>query len=205
MKKQTLLLATLILFLLQGCIVKSLHPFFNESDVVFKPELLNSWIDDDGNKWVIRQIKDKPNAYEMHWLHQGERDVVFVAHLFQLNNELYLDFMPVEDDRNDTDYPMFTLHLMPVHSVARVYALNENEVVIKWFNEKWLKSLFEQNRIKVSHEVIVDTAGKKDDNDKTYVLTAATGELQKFLVKYGDEDAAFDDGNTVSLVLKRDL
>jgi hypothetical protein len=37
------------------------------------------------------------------------------------------------------------------------------------------------------------------------VLTASTEELQKFLIKYGNDDAAFEDENTVWLKLKRDI
>lgn len=189
--------------LLQGCLVKSLHPFFKETDIVFKTELLSTWTDQDGNKWLIKPYEEKNNAYKMHYLHHGEKDVVMLAHLFKLNEELYLDFFPLTDNEEET-LLIFDLHLLPTHSVAKVDMISATEIQIKWFNEDWLKSLFDQNRIKISHEEIPDEASK-DENDKSYVLTASTDELQKFIIKYGHEDAAFDNNNTVWLRLKKSI
>lgn len=194
------LFLTVMAVLLQGCIVKSLHPFFHESDIIFKKELLATWTDQDGSQWSIRPFKEKTNAYEMHFLHNGEKDVVFLAHLFLLNNELYFDFLPLSDGVEEESLSLFNLHLLPTHSIAKVAVVNKNEIQIKWFNEEWMQSLFDQNRIKISHEVI-DEMPKEED--KMYILTASTEELQKFVVKYGSEDAAFDDSNTVWLTLKR--
>lgn len=196
------LLLTVMAVMLQGCIVKSLHPFFKESDVIFKKELLTTWTDQDGGQWSIRPFKEKANAYEMHFLHNGEKDVVFLAHLFLLNNELYFDFLPLSDGVENESLTLFNLHLMPTHSIAKIAVLNKDEIQVKWLNEGWMWSLFDQNRIKISHEVIYDEA-PENDQDKTYVLTASTEELQKFVVKYGGEDAAFDGDNTVWLTLKK--
>ncbi len=207
MKRMMFVMLLSMAALLQGCIVKSLHPFYTVNDLVFRQELVNSWIDDDGNKWLIRRSEDTP-AYEMRWLGQGDRNLVFLAHLFQLEGELYFDFIPIEDEGKQS-YGLFDLHLVAVHSVAKVHRLSENEIQIKWFNEKWLKSLFEQNRIKISHEVIKEEfAAYSEDPDEAakeireYVLTGSTEELQKFLIKYGNDDAAFADKNTVWLKLQ---
>lgn len=194
------LFITVMAVLLQNCIVKSIHPFFLESDVIFKKELLATWTDQEGGQWTIKPFGAKPNAYEMHWTQDG-KNVVFLAHLFNLQGELYFDFLPLSDGKNE-DFALFTLHLMPTHSIAKVEVLNKEEVRIKWFNEDWMRSLFDQNRIKISHEVIYDEA-PKDDDDKIYILTAPTDELQKFVIKYGGEDAAFNSENTVGLTLKR--
>jgi hypothetical protein len=199
-KLVSFLVVTVMAVFLQGCIVKSIHPFFHESDVILKKELLATWTDGDGGQWTIKPFGAKPNAYEMHRI-KGEKDVVFLAHLFNLQGELYFDFLPLSDGGNE-DLALFALHLMPTHSIAKVEVLNKDEVRIKWFNEEWMRSLFDQNRIKISHEVIYDEA-PKDDDDKIYILTASTDELQKFIIKYGGEDAAFDNSNTVWLTLKK--
>jgi hypothetical protein len=215
MKKIIIAIGILIVVVMQGCVIKSLHPFYHAKDLVFREELINSWVDSDGGKWSIRRSKFNRNTYEMHWLHNGERDVVFAAHLFKLGEDLYLDFFPEEDNQMPDDFAMFSLHLLPVHSVAKVHVLNENEVTIKWFNEDWMNSLFEQNRIKISHESLVSDYNVVSDDpnvknaaksiETQYVLTASTDELQKFLIKYGNEDKNFDDENTVWLKLKRDI
>jgi hypothetical protein len=202
MKTRFFLLFAVAGVLFQGCIIKSIHPFFNEEDIIFKTELLDSWVDRDGGKWTIKPSKEKSNAYEMHFLHQGEKDVVFLVHMFKLNGELYLDFLPYSDDRPES-LAIFDLHFIPTHSIAKIHVLNKEEVQIKWFNEEWLRSLFDQNRIKIAHETIMDEAAK-DKDDTIYLLTASTEELQKFIVKYG-HDAVFDDNNIVWLKLKRPI
>jgi hypothetical protein len=50
---------------------------------------------------------------------------------------------------------------------------------------------------------VVKDVNIEDDSDLNYVLTASTDELQKFVLKYGDEDEAFVDDNTVWLKLTR--
>lgn len=205
MKRNILVSIALIIVLLQGCIVKSLHPFFNDSDLISRNELINTWTDQDGGIWTINSFKNKPGVYELHWRHNGEQDVVMLGHLFKLNNELYMDFLPLSDN-SSVDMPIFNLHILPTHSVARVISISHDEIQIKWFNEKWIRTLFEQNRIRISHEVILDEdeVDPKKEKDKSYILTASTEELQKFIVKYGGEDKAFDDVNdTVWLKLKR--
>ena len=93
---------------------------------------------------------------------------------------------------------------MPTHSVAKVVRLDNDEVQIKWFNEDWLKMLFEQNRIRIAHEAVLDENPKNKD-DKWYVLTAPTDELQKFIIKYGHDATAFNNDNSVWLRLKRSV
>lgn len=203
MKSRILLTAALIIIFMQGCIVKSLHPFFHEENIIFKKELLSSWIDQDGNKWNIQQHKWKLNAYEMHYIGQGEKDVVFLTHLFELEGELYLDFLPLSDNREES-LAIFELHLQPTHSIAKVAVLNNQEIQIKWFNEDWLRGLFNQNRIKISHEVIPDET-PSNKNDRYYILTAGTEELQKFVIKYGQDASAFENDNTVWLKLKKSV
>jgi hypothetical protein len=199
MKPLFVFLVVLMTFLFQGCFVKSLHPFFTEKDVLFKPELLNTWTDQDSGTWEIKPVKEKSNAYEMIFRKEGKVAVFFV-HLFQLEGELYFDFLPLSSNAPGID--LFDLHLLPTHSVAKVAMINKDEVLIKWFNEVWLTKLFEQNRIKIAHEVIMDET-PSDEEDKAYVLTASTEELQKFIIKYGNEDSAFDGDNTMWLRLKK--
>lgn len=55
MKKVILLSLSTVFLLLNGCPVKSLHPFYTENDLVFKEELLGQWIDEDSTVWNIEQ------------------------------------------------------------------------------------------------------------------------------------------------------
>lgn len=208
MKKQFLILALTLAALLQGCIVKSLHPFYASTDLVYKKELINTWIDEDGNKWTIHPVDvantsgvAEPRAYEMTCTKEG-KSAAFLAHLFELEGNLFLDFRPLASDGSTVE--LFEMHLLPSHSVAKVAKLTDDVVEIIWFNEKWLNRLFSQNRIKISHEVIVEE-NSGNDEDRTYVLTASTEELRKFLVKYGNDESAFEGENTIGIKLKRSI
>ena len=201
MKRQFWFLVIALAVVLQGCIVKSLHPFYATTDVVYKKDLINTWLDQDGNRWIISQVKEEPMAYEMTVAKDG-KSAVFLTHLFQLEGSLFLDFRPLASDGSVND--LFEMHLLPSHSVAKVVKLNDEVVEIKWFNEEWLHKLFSQNRIKISHEVIVEDYSGKDE-DKSYVLTASTEELRKFLIKYGNDDSAFEGDNATALTLKRTI
>jgi hypothetical protein len=192
MKTKNILLIVTIALLVSGCLVKSLHPFYKESDVVFNPSLIGTWLDNDSSKWVIEQSEMKKfpgesqlqNSYKITYYEKNEASV-FDTHLFKLNNQLYVDFVP-----SDIKIPELTgYHLVPTHSIAKV-SISENEISLKWFNETWLASLFEKNKIRISHETIPN-----EDGDNMYVLTASTDELQKFIIKYGNDPAAFKDNS----------
>jgi hypothetical protein len=87
--------------------------------------------------------------------------------------------------------PIFDVHLLPTHSIAKVEKLTNQNVVIKWFNEEWLREMFVENRIKIRHELVMDDNPKSED-DGTYLLTASTEELQAFVAKYGNDEQAYD-------------
>lgn len=189
MKRTNVVVIILAIVCLQGCIVKSVHQFYKESDVIYRKELEGNWTDQDGNGWQIHQNPFKQNAYELHYSKNG-REVSLIGHLFKLNGNQYFDMMPTED--NSEDIPVFDLHIVPTHSIARVATLNDHEVSIKWFNEEWLRKMFVENRIKISHELVMDENPQSTD-DGFYLLTASTEELQKFVIKYGDDEDAYDD------------
>jgi hypothetical protein len=201
MKSQLILIVALLAVLVQGCVVKSLHPFYLEEDVVFKAELLDAWEDQERRKWKISSVKEKPNAYEMKVSKDG-KEAVFLVHLFKLDKALYLDFLPVSSSEETID--IFNMHLLPTHSVAKIARMENDEVLIKWFNEELMTELFEHNRVKIAHEALRDDASKEED-DKTYVLTASTEELQKFLIKFGGDEKAFEGDNVMKLELKRPI
>lgn len=192
MKKRSIILCAFVVLTVSGCVVKSLHPFFTSKDLVFKKELIGTWVDQDSSLWAISQNKNNdslPANYSISFI-EGEKVSKFTAHLFELSNQLYVDFFP--DDISEPELTKF--HLVKTHSLVKI-EIFEDSLKLKWFNELWLADLFENNKIRISHEVI------KDDDD-SYVLTASTDELQKFIVKYGNDPNAFED-DILCFTLKR--
>lgn len=197
MKAKLIFAVLLPAALLSSCIVKSLHPFYTEESVVFRQDLTGTWTDQDAVRWEIRQSKKKKNSYEIT-LTQGEASAVFIAHLFRLNNTLYLDFLPESDNAPTVD--LFNLHLIASHSLARIRISGNSLIGVEWLNEGWLADLFAQNRIRIRHEVVQYYG---DEDEMMYILTASTEELQKFILKYGHEPEAFRGEWEVVMNLKR--
>ena len=194
MKKRSIIVFGVLALILNSCLVKSLHQFYTEDDVIYKQELIGSWLDSDSTKWVISRysfskgLMQEDSLDNSYLVEMYEEDALspskFNVHLFQLNDKLYLDFLPIRDERYNK---MLDIHLVSSHSIARVKFEKDGQVGISWFNESWLEELFKENRIKISHEVIGPMSG---NHGKEYVLTASTEELQKFLIKYDDEPDA---------------
>jgi len=208
MKTRIILLIGLIAIILSGCLVKSLHPFYKETNVVFDPGLLGTWLDEDSATWVIKQYvfpkglfsgDSIDNSYLVEMYEKQNHVSRFNVHLFKLDGISYLDFAPIREDK---DEQMVDLHYIPAHSLARIEISPNHELLISWFSEEWLSKLFEENRVKISHEVIKATDPNYPDE---YVLTASTDELQKFIMKYGNNEAAYgsSDKNAISVKLKR--
>lgn len=188
--KRTIIIAIALLALsVQSCIVISVHPFYTEDDIVFKKQFEGEWTDQENNHWRILQNPLKPNSYQLRSSKNG-REVALLGHLFTIDNNMYLDLVPLED--NSEEFLLFDLHMVPTHSIARVMVLTDKEVDIKWFNEEWLRKMFTENRIRISHEMITDEDPKKKESGM-YLLTASTKELQGFIRKYGTEKEAYDD------------
>lgn len=189
MKRTFVCVIVLVALWLQGCILRSVHPFYKESDVTYRPSLEGQWKDGEDVSWRIHNNPFKNNSYELH-CSKNRSEATLLGHLFTLDGELYIDVVPVSDNREELT--VFDLHMMPTHSIARVDMVNDDQVNIRWFNEEWLQNMFKQNKIRISHEVIMDENPKSED-DGAYLLTASTDELQKFIMKYGKSEGAYGD------------
>ncbi|MEJ0033922.1 MAG: hypothetical protein WDO15_27945 [Bacteroidota bacterium] len=73
MRKKSIIIIALVAVCLQSCIVKSIHPFFKEKDVVYNKSLEGDWTDQDKNGWRIHQNPFKPNSYGIALFEEGER------------------------------------------------------------------------------------------------------------------------------------
>jgi hypothetical protein len=196
---------SLVIFLVSGCFVKSLHPFYKENELVYKKELTGNWEGNDSSTWKIEQGKKyaglfKPDIPDDAYLitYTDKKGVaIFSVHLFQLDNRYFLDFYPQEvESTND----LLAIHLVPMHTVARV-DLTPGKMVIQWYNEEWLINLFRQNKIRIAHEKVPMSEVKAGEDNFQVVLTASTDDLQKFMLKYIDDPNALK--NDYTFVLKK--
>lgn len=193
---------TLLFLIINGCVVKSLFPFYTSNSVVFEKKFIGNWIDTENAKWNIqpfqevilkenkttnpKELKDDDfkiyNKYKNGYVIYFEKDSTkssFLAMAFKINNQLFLDVTPIEDSQIDgLKNDLYKLHLIGTHTLAKFDILNDNEIDIRWFSSDKLEELLKENRIKIKHE--------KVGFWETIVLTASSEELEKFIKKYMD-------------------
>lgn len=202
MKRIAIFSVFLAALMMSGCLVSSIHPFYFNKDKVYDPSLVGSWIDSDSCIWIIEKnmtpeglFSDKERSdstYFIRYYEKSDACSYLQGTLFELNEERYVDFFPEPDaDHFDTDMTQF--HYVPVHTLARI-RFDRDTMMLFWFGEEWLNKLFENNRIRIDHEKVTFSSAYQSN-----VLTAETEDLQKFILKYmNDETTAAQVENAFS-------
>jgi hypothetical protein len=96
---------------LQGCLVLSLHPAYDDESIAWDPGLVGDWRDADDVS-TIRVEAAEWRSYKIHYEHPSEKGDV-TAYLTIVGDERYLDVTPVRGQ----DWGSF---LLPVHAVLRL-------------------------------------------------------------------------------------
>lgn len=203
MKSFTLIFV--LALLLSSCVVKSLHAFYTQELLYFEQKFIGNWQDSEKAHWSVLPFKevilkenhkenvselDKDdlklyNNYKEGYVVYFEKDSTkstFLAMPFKINNQLFLDFIPIEDKESEQSHnDLYRMHLINTHSLAKLDMDSKDEASIKWLDEDKLKALLDGDKIKIKHE--------KVGFDETVLLTASSEELVKFIEKYmGSED-----------------
>lgn len=194
MKIKNVILA-LCTLLLTSCVVKSLHPFYTKETISFDKSFIGEWQDSKNGKWTIVSFKEeilKENPIEKmksedlqlykefknsYYIKRDYKDkeVLFIATPFVINNQKYLDFFPFDYQENIDN--LLESHSIYTHSLVKYDVLKNGEIEIRWLDEGKIEDLFKQKKIKIKHK----TFGVLNDK---YLLTASSKELQKFIKKY---------------------
>jgi hypothetical protein len=171
--------------------VVSLHPLFNEKDVVFDEKLLGTWAQEEPNEpvWEFKRADANENAYRLIFSDKEGKKGLFIAHLVKLKGKLFLDACPApweQQDPNKVEWVYNTLFLIPAHTFIRVDSIDPN-LTMRVTDDEKMKKLLEQDPNAVKHTVLEDKP----------VLTASTNELQAFVLKYADDSRLFMDASTL--------
>jgi len=195
MKLKRIILNAAIIFItggiifLQSCTIFSLHPLYEENDLLDEPRLLGLWQDtDDGDEYVsFEKLEDK--KYLFRYMEEQENDgsyidldtVSFEAGLLKVGDHYFLDLFPYYEGNRDEAYYLFR-NFIPTHSFLKI-EWEDQKLILYIFEYDHMKKLFEQNRIRIKHEML----------DDFIVITASTQDLQRFISKYADDKEVFDD------------
>ena len=188
MKRSKVIILIMAMASMTGCLVSSLHPFYKEEDKYFNPVMVGNWIDGDSCIWTIHPNmitetfmgpEKQDSSYVITYYEDEGKYSVLTGTLFRLHGVDYVDFVPDPDEDHCTS-DMTCFHHIPVHTLARVQ-YSRDSILMYWYGEDWLNDLFEQNRIRIKHETVIN------GDYERHVLTASTDELQKFIRKYAND------------------
>jgi hypothetical protein len=192
--KGILLILSVLLF--SSCIVKSLQPFYTKGSLSFNKALLGNWTDHKKGQWTVEAISAKfeedkkagvefskedliahktyKDGYLINYV-QKEKEASFIAMPFKIEEQFFLDFIPIEIEEEEIN-SLAAEHLLKTHSVSKLDINSNNEVVFSWLSEERLTDLYNENKLRLKHEKI--------GFQETLLLTASSEELYAFLTKY---------------------
>jgi hypothetical protein len=197
MKTRIFLLTVLLATLANACI-PSLFPLYTEKDLVTDDRLVGAWDSGDNDGiWTFERLDYTPSSdfFSSDWSKPGDRktyklvvtefdgadtlEAEFVVHMLELNGERYLNFKPVDVELH---HDFLAWHMVAANNFSRIW-IGPDSLSIGYFNPEYLEELIDEHKIKISHI----------RHDNGILITARTPELQKFVIKYGDdEDAILD-------------
>jgi hypothetical protein len=170
-----MLLVTGTLALLMVACIPSLHPIYTEKDLVFDPGLLGTWADKEGKDRLVL-VRSGEKSYDFYYTEE-EDSRRFEGHLAQVGGYRFLDLLPADPGMKNEFYQM---HLIRAHTFSRVW-IEGDTLRLAFFDHGWVKGMIDQGRMTIAYE----------RSDEGILLTAATAELQKLVVKYAEDPKAF--------------
>lgn len=181
--------------LLGGCVpVMSLHPLYNEADVVFEKHLVGTWLEDvtPFTTWEFKCPNEPEKLYKLILSEDEGSEGSFDVYLVKLENRLFLDVYPNSfpgGDVGDVDDPNAAGELLynafffvPVHTFIKIDSIAP-QLKMRLTDDDEMQTLLKEDPNAVRHELV----------DDKLVLTAPTKELQAFVRKYADDSRVFPD------------
>jgi len=96
---------------LQGCLVLSLHPAYDDDSIAWEPSLIGDWRDADDVS-TLHVERAEWRSYKIHYEHPSEKGEL-TAYLTIVGDDRYLDVTPMRGQ----DWGSF---LLPAHDVLRI-------------------------------------------------------------------------------------
>jgi len=195
-KKKTPVSVWLVLavFMLAGCVVHSVNPFYTRDLITEMPGLYGQWM---LTKSTFREGTEKPWTFSNNAIMiPGDKGTVttIVARFFRINDMLFLD--TTADEPQEDMSLWWTLHISPMHTVSKVLADEETLRIIP------LKASWMEQAVK-DKTVILPSVWHEEE--KAYLFTASSAEWVEFLKKYGNDPQAFPETDAFVFVKQNAL
>ena len=168
----SVIFAATLALVLSAC-VPSLNPYFTANDVVSDPRLVGEWKADDGSMSWAFAVAGNQN-YALTVTEKDEKHGTFVAHLFKIGNETFLDLIPDKCKFAADQSDLVAMAVFPGHLLAHVLAI-EPKLKIALIDWDWLSKFLQKNPAALAHHV---------ENKEQIILTAETRDLQRFITAH---------------------
>jgi hypothetical protein len=178
----------LLAIVLGGCLPLSIHPLYTDETLVFEETLVGKWADGD-EIWQFTQ--DSNNSYKLRIVDEDGKEGYFNAHLVKLEDMLFLDIFPDGETLRDTQ-TFYAIHLLPMHAFIKVEQTEPN-LVLRMMDVDKVSEILKSDPNLLKHELREDEQG-----EDAVILTAATQDLQKFVVEYANAEGVFGDAMELS-------
>jgi hypothetical protein len=165
-----------------GCWQVSIHPFFNEATSL--PGAGGRWVSEEEDPDTLELAEAGADTWTARLIEADGESSTALVRFGRVGGELFWD-MTAEVPK--TPGGLVALHLVPVHSVARV-RLDGDRLEVTPLDSRWLAEAIADGRVGLAC-VDPDEKGGGDD----VLLTASTAELEGFLASWGGDPEAFAD------------
>ncbi len=184
----------LLLGILGGCVpVMSLHPLYDEQNIVFDEKLLGLWSKDSNETMEFTRAEKGEKPYQLIYTSHNKKtketaEGIFDVCLVKIENKLFLDVFPKEspcgkiEEPNEAKWFYNSFFLVPVHTFVKVNSI-EPQLKLGFTDDESMKKLLEKDPNAIKHEKI----------DGNPILTADTKTLQKFVLKHADSNDVFSE------------
>lgn len=182
--KISILLFVVLVTIINSCTVQSLFPLYTEKDLIYDENVLGTWDFGKDDSWDFKRkyteqdsLKGLSPYYELTVIEEGEK-AVFDAHLLRLGKYYYFNFYLTELEDNTINW-IGACNMLTVNTFARteIYA---DSLKIEYFNPDFLSNLIKKKKVRIKHVITGE--------DDHILITAPTEDIQKYVIKYEDED-----------------
>lgn len=153
----------------------SVHPLYEEDDLMFDEELLGTWSDESDTTLAFEKAEEI-NAYVLTISDANTQDK-FAAYLVEIDGMLYLDISP--GNSTPSGLGLQQMLYVPCHIFMKIEQITPNLKIQFVYFVKLIKD--DPNILK--HEVV---------DESNILVTASTKKLQKFLKQYRHHENLFD-------------
>lgn len=192
MKKTLILQLAAVALGLAGCFVPSVNPLYTEKELVFDSRLVGTWGKTNADdRWVFSSHRAKAYTWTAQ---EGDGTNVFRVHLVQLGEHRFLDALLVRTTEKWEGIGRASVVVRPAHIFFQV-ELTNSSLSLRALDVEWLDKLLKANPQAVAHERIQEPDVEEDGR---VLLTAATAELQRFMLKHATNLDAFSKSDPLS-------